>query len=228
MCGRYVLATTSSTAAQLLGADGLEEPWGPRYSIAPTNRVPVIRQADGGGEARREAVLARWGFKPARAEKLKFAPINARLETAAAKWMFAREFQDSRVVIPMTGYYEWVDLRTAGKQPYYLHNEDESLLAAAGLYTVRESENGPEASCTILTRTGIDAAGDVHDRMPAFLTEDLINDWLNPSDGDAEAMTEELTHASEKVAATIRDRPVSRRVNSVQNLNAEDPGLIKG
>lgn len=70
----------------------------------------------------------------------------------------------------MSVYYGWVTTPD-GKQPYYLHSADENeLLPAAGLFEFsKDTTDQWQMTFTVLTRTGVDAAGEVHDRMPVFL-----------------------------------------------------------
>jgi putative SOS response-associated peptidase YedK len=62
-----------------------EDDWTPRYNIAPTQPVLIIRQNL--KEPRRELSLVRWGLIPSWAKDMSGAAmmINARAETAATK-----------------------------------------------------------------------------------------------------------------------------------------------
>jgi putative SOS response-associated peptidase YedK len=62
--------------------------WSPRYNIAPTQFVPVVRQNPGAAD--RELSLIRWGLVPswAKDSSRAAAMINARSETAARKPTF--------------------------------------------------------------------------------------------------------------------------------------------
>lgn len=155
--------------------------WDAAFSIAPRTKAPVVLEhIDDDGELQRTLEFARWGFKPAWAKEKGPRPINARFETAHTNGMFRAGFASSRAVVPMTGYYEWVEMDD-GKQPYFVHATGGELLHAAGLTTAEQNSDGEwDVSFTIITREARDAAGDVHDRMPAFLDEDLISDWLTP------------------------------------------------
>ena len=68
---------------------------------------------------------------------------------------------------------------------------DLDMLAAAGLTWTTEIDGDRRRVFVVVTREARDASGEIHDRMPAFLTRDLWDDWLNPSsltvDGDAAA-----------------------------------------
>lgn len=119
-------------------------------------------------------------------------PINARLETIATSGMFRGSFSSGRAVVPMTGYYEWVEADDGGKDPIYIHHPDGQLLHAAGLTAARKAEYGDgwDVTFTIVTREARDAGGEVHDRMPVVLTEGAFADWLVP--GKLEAQQKEL------------------------------------
>jgi len=84
-----------------------EPEWNPRYNIAPTQPVPVIRQNR--KEPRRELSLMRWGLIPSWAKDMSSAAmmINARSETAATKPAFRDPLANRRCLVPADGFYEW-------------------------------------------------------------------------------------------------------------------------
>ena len=88
MCGRYRLSRRNQLVEEYFDAGPGEEEWGPRYNIAPTQPIPVIRQNP--KEPRREMSLLRWGLIPSWAKDASGAAqmINARSETAATKPLF--------------------------------------------------------------------------------------------------------------------------------------------
>src|SRR5699024_12276535 len=95
--------------------------------------------------------------------------------------MFPGAFSSARAVLPMTGYYEWVEAAAGGKDPFFIHHPEGQLLHAAGLTAARKDEADVwDISFTVITREARDAGGEVHDRMPAFLTEDALEEWLSP------------------------------------------------
>ncbi|MDF8263206.1 SOS response-associated peptidase [Luteipulveratus flavus] len=108
---------------------------------------------------------------------------NARIETAGSKPAFRTAVARRRAVVPMSGYYEWV-AQEDGKQPFYIHPADETgLLSAAGLYELDMALVGEcRLTFTVPTRTGVDATGVVHDRMPVFLDEPARTAWIAPAD----------------------------------------------
>src|SRR5262249_28038113 len=84
------------------------------YNAAPSQMLPIIRTP-----APDRIELARWGFGPEEWKRLKHsrAMINARLETAAEKPMFASSFACRHCMVLADGYYEWKTVGTR-KQPY--------------------------------------------------------------------------------------------------------------
>ena len=65
MCGRYRLSRRKQLIEQYFDCSG-EEDWSPRYNIAPTQLVPVIRQHP--QEPHRMFSLMRWGLIPSLGE----------------------------------------------------------------------------------------------------------------------------------------------------------------
>src|SRR5260370_40177037 len=65
-----------------------DEDWAPRYNVAPTQPIPIIRQHP--NEPRRDLSLVRWGLIPSWAKDTSGAAgmINGRSESAAMKPAF--------------------------------------------------------------------------------------------------------------------------------------------
>ena len=203
--------------------------WRPSYNVAPTETTLVVREREHDGDVTRTLDAVSWGLRPAWSKGKSPAPINARLESVATNGMFRNAFAARRCIVPMNGYYEWQTLPD-GKQPYYIHGQT-PVLAAAGLYEVRKDDDGEWAlSMTIITREAADASGEIHDRMPVFLTDDVRADWLHPGKlGETDSMVSMLDSVSLTMAATVTSYPVSRRVNSSRDdsVAKDDPTLIE-
>jgi putative SOS response-associated peptidase YedK len=109
-----------------------EQDWNPRYDIAPSLPVPVIRQHP--KELVRQLSLMRWGLFPSWAKDSSAAAsmINARSKTAATKPAFRDALKSRRCMIPADGFYEW--MRTGkSKQPYCFEVNEGELFAFAGI-----------------------------------------------------------------------------------------------
>jgi len=101
MCGRYRLSRRKQLIAEYFETDN-EVDWEPRYNIAPSQPVGIIRQDPSRPE--RHFSLARWGLIPSWATdtSIGFKTINARAETVANKPAFRDAFMNRRCCFPPT------------------------------------------------------------------------------------------------------------------------------
>ena len=100
MCGRYRLSRRKQMIEEYFSSVSGEDNWAPRYNIAPTQPVPIIRQNP--KEPVRELSLVRWGLIPSWAKDSSAAAsmINARSETASTKPTFRDALKLRRCLIP--------------------------------------------------------------------------------------------------------------------------------
>jgi putative SOS response-associated peptidase YedK len=131
VCGRFTLRTPADRLGELFDLDDIPA-LEPRYNIAPTQPVAIIRTAEMSG--RRELTMARWGLVPFWAKDVQMAAksINARSESIADKPTFREAFRRRRCLVLADGFYEW---KTEGKVkiPYYIHLADGRPFYFAGL-----------------------------------------------------------------------------------------------
>jgi putative SOS response-associated peptidase YedK len=179
MCGRFVLITPGKSLAEhfrLAEEPSLE----PRYNIAPTQPVAIIKPK--AGSSLRELSIARWGLIPFWAKDVKIGArfINARSETASDKPAFRVAFKMRRCLIPADGFYEWKKLEK-GSDAYLVVLANRMPFAFAGLWESWKSPHGELIeSCTILTTVANELLRPIHDRMPAILSPSDYELWLNP------------------------------------------------
>ena len=208
MCGRYRL-TRAEKMAQKFDAEFPGE-LRPRYNIAPTQQVPVVRRTDSG----RMISSMRWGLIPSWATDVSSAQINARSETVLEKPAFKECFERRRCLIPGDGFYEW-RRRVNTKQPFHFGLKDESLFAFAGIWDGWKTPDGQVVdSCAILTTTPNELLRDVHDRMPAILSERDYAAWLDARPADSHRLTDLLIPFE---AELMRRYPVSTLINYAEN-----------
>lgn len=218
MCGRYVIEDfqeLSETLRQIPFQSFFD--FQPNWNAAPTHQLPVIIDVDGGLQMH----PMQWGLIPGwlkPGEKPKVAPINARSETIAEKPMFRNLVKRRRCLVPANGFYEWK--RTGGpKQPYYIHLTDQAIMLMAGLYDVREGEDGErQASYTIITGPPNQVMGSIHDRMPMIIHPDDVELWMDRDINDIAPLEPLLVPLPDR---EIEMYPVSTAVNSVKNNRPE-------
>jgi putative SOS response-associated peptidase YedK len=218
MCGRYRLSRRKQIIEEYFDTVSGDGEWSPRYNIAPTQPVPVIRRDP--REPVRELSLVRWGLIPSWAKDPSAAArmINARSETAAAKPAFRDGMRFRRCLVPADGFYEW---KRAGKekQPYCFEVNDGGLFAFAGLWERWKDPAGkPMETCSILTTTPNSVASAVHDRMPVILDPEGYDLWLDPGMNNVAAASDLLRPCD---ARLMRCYPISTRINRVANDDEE-------
>jgi putative SOS response-associated peptidase YedK len=217
MCGRYRLSRRKQLVEEYFDTDSGAEEWVPRYNIAPTQPVAVIRQNS--KEPVRELSLMRWGLIPSWAKDSSAAArmINARSETASTKPAFRDALKSRRCLIPADAFYEWMRTGKA-KQPYCFEVNEGELFAFAGIWDRWKNAGGKWLeTCSILTTTPNAVTIAVHDRMPVILDRDGYDLWLDPGMRDVGAVSELLKPCD---ARRMRGYPVSSRVNSAVNDDA--------
>ncbi len=254
MCGRYASSRKPEDLAEEFEIDRatvtetVSEPLPPDFNVAPTKEVyavvarPPASQADdkppseeqpSEEPARRQLRVLRWGLVPfwAKDPSIGNKMINARMETVDQKPAFRRAFAKRRCLIPADGYYEWypTEQKTkAGKpvkQPFFIHPQDGSVLAMAGLYEIwrdpTRDDDDPQRfrwTCTVLTTSAEDSLGHIHDRMPLLVERERYAAWLDPSVSDPTDLRGLLVPAA---PGRLEAYPVSTQVNSVRNNGPE-------
>jgi len=214
MCGRYRLSRRKQILEEHFNADFGEQDWTPRYNIAPTQPVPVLRQRP--EKPKRVLSLMRWGLIPSWTKEASRAAgmINARSETATGKPAFRDPMRFRRCLLPADGFYEWRRTGTS-KQPFCFEVSDGELFAFAGLWDGWRDPSGQWIrSCSILTTTPNALTATVHNRMPVILDRDDYDLWLDPDMTKIEAVSEMLKPFA---ARLMRSFPVSSRINQVAN-----------
>jgi putative SOS response-associated peptidase YedK len=218
MCGRYRLSRRKQLVEEYFDAAEWQEDWSPRYNIAPTQPVPVIRQNP--KEPLRQLGLMKWGLIPSWAHDPSAAAkmINARSETAATKPAFRDPLKHRRCLIPADGFYEWMRTGKA-KQPYCFEVNEGELFAFAGLWDRWKDPSGNWVkTCSILTSTPNAVTSPVHDRMPVILDPESYDLWLDPGMTKVEAVSDLLRPCD---ARLMRCYPISTRINHGANDDEE-------
>jgi putative SOS response-associated peptidase YedK len=212
MCGRFDNLIPRDAYASLFRAVRVPRSnFPPRYNVAPTDQIPIVRIDPRDGE--REVVMARWGLIPFwMKEKPKVPHINARAETVAKQPLFREAFAKRRCLIPATGFYEW-ESRADGKQPYRFRRQDLEPFAFAGLWEFNRLPGDDVVSAAIIVGKANVVVGQIHDRMPVMLLPDDYDRWLDPR-----TPADELLAMLKPYDAKLMEAyAVNRAVNNVKN-----------
>jgi putative SOS response-associated peptidase YedK len=182
MCGRY--AVTLPPEAMRAAFAYREQPnFPPRYNIAPTQPVPVVRLDEG----RRQFILMRWGFIPGWVKDPKDYPlvVNVRSESASEKPSFRAALTRRRCLMPADGFYEWHRLgegRQQENRPYLFRKPDRGFFAFAALWETWHSQDGSEIdTVAIVTGPANGQMAAIHHRSPVVVPPEAFDAWLDPA-----------------------------------------------
>jgi putative SOS response-associated peptidase YedK len=216
MCGRYDNLIAREAYQAIFAMHRLPQSnFPPRYNVAPTDEVPIVRVDPRDGE--RELAMARWGLVPWWSKEMPKKPhINARAETVHTSRMFRDAFARRRALIPATGYYEW-QARADGKQPYRFRLQDLQPFAFAGLWEFCRLGEQDILSTAIIVCEPNPLAAQIHDRMPVILDPEDYDRWLDP-ETPVDALQALLKPYP---AERMEGYAVSRAANSVKNDTPE-------
>jgi len=215
MCGRYAI-TSAPEAIRALFRYPEQPNFPPRYNVAPTQPIPVVRVYEGN----RQFALMRWGLLPSWVKDPKTFTllINARGESVLDKPAFRAAMKYRRCLIPADGFYEWKPV-AGRKQPYYVTLKSGAPMALAGLCETWFGPNGEELdTAAIVTTRANRLLTPIHDRMPVIVPPEAFDLWLNCAEVDAETAAALIAPAPEDVLEAYE---VSTAVNRTANDNAE-------
>jgi putative SOS response-associated peptidase YedK len=217
MCGRYCISSAPEAIRRLFRY--LQQPnFPPRYNVAPTQPVPIVRVSEG----QRQFALVRWGLIPTWVKDPRdFALlINARGESVNDKPAFKNAMKRRRCLFPADGFYEW---RTEGsrKRPYFARLKGGGPLAFAGLWETWIGPNGEEMeTAAIVTTTANREMAQVHHRAPVIVPPEQFDLWLSPTT-EPEAAAGLIAPAPD---GSMEVYEISPAVNRVAN---DSPDLLR-
>lgn len=184
-------------------------------------KYPIITTSD-------EIQVFNWGLIPfwtkdeANADEIRRMTLNARADTIFEKPSFREPIMKKRCIVPSTGYFEWRHEGTK-KIPYYIYLKDEPIFSMAGIYDRwLDKETGEEHSTFSIITTDTNSLTDyIHNtkhRMPAILSKDNEEKWLNPNLTKQEIATFLHPYEADKMDAYviendfIKKKPTDRTI----------------
>ena len=225
MCGRYVIISTPEAIRALFGY--AEQPnFPPRYNVAPTQPIPIVRLADG----KRSFALMRWGLLPYWVKDPKTFPllINARGESVLEKPTFRNAMRRRRCLVPTDGFYEWkAGAPGKPKRPFFVRarrgrDGGAPPLAFAGLYETWVGPNGEELdTAAIVTTAANRTLAGLHDRMPVFVPREAFDLWLDCANVEADTAAALIRPAPDDLLEAYEVLPAVNRVANDTPANIE-------
>jgi len=214
MCGRFVGFRSLHELKKTFPIDKATCEVTENYNVAPSQEVLAIIKYE------KENWLEKlhWGLVPFWAKDISIGNklINARAETIASKPSFRNAFKKRRCLIPADGFYEWKGPK-GQKQPVFITLPESRPFAFAGLWEAWHKKDDPDTmykSCTIITTEASDSVREIHHRMPAILTPDMYESWLDPLNQNINELKNMLQTG---IVTKLKSHVVSKNVNSVKN-----------
>ncbi len=215
MCGRFGLLASPEEVRALFGY--VDQPnFPPRYNIAPTQPVAVVRLENG----ERRFALVRWGLIPSWVKDPRDFSLlfNARSETVAEKASFRNAIRRRRCLVPASGFYEWQRVSKTEKRAYWVPPAAGGVIAFAGIWESWMGRDGEEIeTMAILTAASSPEMAEIHPRTPVVIPPEDFDRWLDCSSDDIRPIADLLKAPDDGFFAPVR---VSDRVNSVANDDA--------
>jgi putative SOS response-associated peptidase YedK len=214
MCGRLSLTASGEELAEVFGLDEKPEIEA-RYNIAPTQPLATVRASVAAAKGRHLSWTS-WGVVPKAGTRR--LVINVRAEGLGIRSPFREAFLTRRCLVPTSGFYEWTGERDE-RRPHYFHLPGHHPFAFAGLWEASDDAAVPPTAA-ILTVPPNEIVAPIHDRMPAILTPDTWDHWLDPEAKRASDLRDLLRPYAGPSLAVY---PVGRGVNDARN---EGPTLV--
>jgi len=165
MCGRIAI-TDNEDFTELFRSLGISmiSAREPRYNVAPTAMLDVVRLEDGPA-----LVPMRWGFTVTIRGRTR--PVfNTRSDKAWSSPLWRGAIAKARVLVPVSGFYEWRRVNGKTGQAYYITPSEGTSMWFAGIH------RGEEVS--IITTDANEAMSAIHHRMPVTLSANEAMSWL--------------------------------------------------
>jgi putative SOS response-associated peptidase YedK len=209
MCGRYVITSSPEAFRQLFGY--AEQPnFPPRYNVAPTQAVPIVRLNEG----KRQFALMRWGLIPSWVKDPRTFSllINARGESVVEKPAFRAAMKRRRCLFLTDGFYEWKE-EGGRKRPSIVRPKSGGPIAFAGLWETWTGPNGEEQdTAAIVTTEANRTLSAVHHRMPVIIEPSGFDFWLDCANVDAKTAAAAIVPAREDLLEVYQISPAVNRV----------------
>lgn len=182
------------------------------FNLAPCSQLAILRQQTN----KLTLDQAFWSFTPAWMKQLDEAPYIIRSEKLASSPMYKESWQKRRCLLPVTGYYVWVQMARR-KQAFAIRREHNRPFFLAGIWTRYPVTPARHYDTFGLISIPADPwLGKLTPRIPLAISPSDIHAWLQPS--TPEKLLESLI---EKNAVPLECYPVSDLVNDPRNQTSQ-------
>ena len=188
MADRYTLYEIENLRDRFTLVDGVPAGVKKSYNVSPTQTIPVVVGENGVNHMQR----MKWGFVPSNAKDLnsvfRYKTHRANSEGIFYKATWQDAIRTKRCLIPANGFYEWKKTED-GKRAFYIHPDDQSLFAFAGLYGEWTDPAGTLwGVCAIITTATGSETDMLPSRLPVIVDPADEADWLNPNISDVSTL----------------------------------------
>lgn len=215
MCGRYLITSSPEAFRRLFGYP--EQPnFPPRYNVAPTQPIPIVRVVEG----KRQFALVRWGLIPAWVKDPRGFTllVNGRSESVNDKPAFRYAMKRRRCLFLADGFFEWCEHGNR-KRPFLVRPANGQPVAFAGLWETWMGPNGEETeTAAVLTTEANRTLMPIHHRMPVVIPPEAFDMWLDCANVDALTAAALLVPAPDGLMEAYE---ISTAVNRVVNDGPE-------
>jgi putative SOS response-associated peptidase YedK len=215
MCGRYLITSAPEAFRRLFGYPELPN-FPPRYNVAPTQPIPIVRVVEG----KRQFALVRWGLIPAWVKDPRGFTllVNGRGESVNDKPAFRNAMKRRRCLFLADGFYEWSE-HGGRKRPFLVRPKSGEPVAFAGLWETWMGPNGEETeTAAVLTTEANRTLMPIHHRMPVVIPPEAFDMWLDCTNVDALTAAALLVPAPDDLMEAYE---ISTAVNRVVNDGPE-------
>ena len=219
MCGRFTQKLTWRQIHDLYSMRGPSLPLNLQHchNGAPAQDFQACRLDEDGN---RSIAQLRCGLVLAWSKDSRMSThrINARAETIHTKPLFGDAFRSRRCLVPANGWFEWQRTGHGSSLSSWRSRMDRRCRSPRCGSTGARTEN-PWSPSPSSRRQPPRPLADIHHRQPAIIDSNRFDDWLDPTS----PVPWLLELVREPRAGPYERRPVSTRVNSVQN---DDPDIL--